>query len=282
MCWYKPLLRPLVSHFIAGETMGDALKYGKRLQGKEITPIFDILGEEGRGKEGIVRMSSEYLELLDQMERTHLQGGISLKLTAFGLDTDEETCLRAVGRIVRHAHEKGAIVWIDMEGGGYTTSTLRIYRALIAEYDNVGLCIQAYMKRAKRDILSLLPDQPKIRLVKGIYPQKSEAVYLTHAQINRNFKELLSLMSQKDAWTAVGTHDMNIIAHALSLPFPNHMEFQLLKGIRDDEKKMLAEHGYPVCEYVPYGPHWEKYAIRRVGERLRNIKWIIQGWAGIK
>jgi proline dehydrogenase len=88
-------------------------------------------------------------------------------------------------------------------------------------------------------------------------------------------------MSQKDAWTAIGTHDMDIIVHALSLPFPNHMEFQLLKGIRDDEKKMLAEHGYHVCEYIPYGNQWEKYVIRRFGERLRNVKWIIQSWLKI-
>ncbi len=275
MCWYKPLLHPFVSRFIAGETLNEALKYGKRIQQRGIKPIFDILGEGATTKEDTVRVSNQYIELIDQMDHLHIRGGVSLKLTAFALDLDEETCLRAVGRIVRHAHEKNIMVWIDMEGSGYTTETLKIYRKLNEHFDNVGVCIQVYLKRAKRDILSLLPDNAKIRLVKGVYPQKSDQVFTSHQKINQNFKELITMMSQKDAWVAIGTHDMDIIAHALSLPFPNHMEFQMLKGIRDDEKKMLAEHSYHVCEYVPYGPHWEKYVLRRFGERLRNVKWIL-------
>lgn len=278
MCWYKPLLHPFASRFIAGETLNEALKYGKRTQQRGIKPIFDILGEGATTKEDTVRVSNQYIELIDQMNHLNIRGGVSLKLTAFALDLDEETCLRAVGRIVRHAQEKNTMVWIDMEGSGYTTETLKIYRRLNEHFDNVGVCIQVYLKRAKRDILSLLPDNAKVRLVKGIYPQKSDLVFTSHQKINQNFKELITMMSQKDAWTAIGTHDMNIIAHALSLPFPNHMEFQMLKGIRDDEKKMLAEHGYNVCEYIPYGPHWEKYVLRRFGERLRNVKWIVQSW----
>ncbi|MEK6902944.1 MAG: proline dehydrogenase family protein [archaeon] len=281
MCWYRPLLFPVAALFIAGETTQTAIQYGRKLQNKGITPIFDILGEGARSREDTVRVGNEYIELIDQMKHAHIHGAISLKLTAFALDLDEETCVRSVARVVRHAHEKKVIVWIDMEGSGYTNETLKIYRALVEKFDNVGICIQSYLKRSKKDVLSLIADNAKIRIVKGIYPQKSSGVFDSHRKINQNFKELLTLMSEKDAWTAVGSHDMDIISHALTLPFPNHMEFQLLKGIRDDEKRLLVEHGYNVCEYVPYGKDWDQYVVRRLGERLRNVKWIIQSWIGM-
>jgi proline dehydrogenase len=281
MCWYKPLLWPLAQHFIAGETVAEAMAYGKKLRRKGIFPIFDVLGESAGGKQEAVRISQQYIQILNEISASKIKGDISLKLTAFALDYDEETCFRAVSRVVRHAHELKIMVWIDMESSSYTTQTLRIYRKLLQEYDNVGICIQAYLKRARKDILSLLPDEPKIRIVKGAYPEKSEAVYTSHRQINGHFKQLLRLMSEKDAWTAVGSHDMQIISHALSLPFPNHLEFQMLKGIRDDEKRLLVEHGYAVGEYVSFGEHWEKYVWRRVGERLRNLKWILLSVIGL-
>lgn len=280
MCWYKPLLQPFVGRFIAGETLTQAIAYGKKLQRKNISPIFDILGEGATSKGETIGVGNQYIRLLDEMHANKIRGAISLKLTSFALDLDEDTCIRAVSRVVRHAHAMKTMVWIDMEGSGYTTQTIKVYRKLLSEFDNVGVCIQVYLKRAKRDILSLLPDEPKIRLVKGVYPQRSELTYHSHAKINENFRQLITLMSEKDCWTAIGTHDMNVITHALALPFPNHMEFQMLKGIRDDEKILLAEHGYNVCEYVPFGEKWEKYVIRRLGERLRNFKWIIQSYFG--
>lgn len=275
MSWYKPLLRPFVSRFIAGESMVEALRYGKKIQARGIHPIFDILGEAAGSREEAVRMGNAYIALLDEMQRNHLPGAISLKLTAFALGADEETCYRAVARIVRHAHAYKILVWIDMESSPYTARTLHVYKKLLREFDNVGVCIQAYMRRAKRDILSLLPDNPKIRVVKGAYTENEDVAYMNHAQVSKNFKEILTLLSEKDAWTAVGSHDMDIISHALALPFPQHLEFQLLKGVRGDEKKLLAEHGYNVCEYVPYGTEWDKYVVRRIRERQKNFYLIV-------
>jgi proline dehydrogenase len=281
MCWYKPFLKPLAFRFIAGETLREALPYGLRVQRQGLTPIFDILGEGATNKEDSVRVSSEYIHLLEEMKRNHLRGGISLKLTAFALDEDEETCFRAVSRIVRHAQQSKTIVWIDMEGNGYASKTLKMYRRLLEEFDNVGVCLQAYLKRTHKDILSLLPDNPKIRLVKGAYVQPDNVAYTKHEEINAHFKKLLTLLSDNDVYTAVGTHDMDIISHALTLPFPTHFEFQMLKGFRKYEKKLLSEHGYNVSEYIPYGKSWEKFIIRRIQERMRSLRWLLMTIAGM-
>lgn len=284
MCWYKPLLQPLASRFIAGEHAEDAIRYSKRLKQRHITPLFDVLGEHERGKSGALRASTEYMDLLDVLHDHHVQGGISLKLTAFGLEEDEETCLRAVSRIVRHAHALGFMVWIDMESSSYTTATLRVYKHLLHKHDNVGLCIQAYLKRAKRDILSLVPNKPKIRLVKGVYPEPSNVVYTTHTQITNHLKELITLCVEKKVWLAVGSHDPEIINHTLTFMGKNkqHIEFQMLKGVRDDEKRQLAEAGYEIVEYVPFGNKWEAYVVRRVLERWRNVVWMLQARVGIR
>lgn len=281
MCWYKPLLKPLAFRFVAGETLHEALPYGLKVQRQGLVPIFDILGEGAKTKQDSVRVSGEYIHLLDEMKRNHLRGGISLKLTAFGLDEDEETCFRAVSRIARHAQETKTIVWIDMEGQGYASKTLKIYRKLLEEFDNVGICIQAYLKRSHKDILSLLPDNPKIRLVKGAYVQLPTLAYQKHEEINAHFKKLLTLLSENDVYTALGSHDMDIISHALTLPFPTHLEFQMLKGFRKYEKKLLSEHGYIVAEYIPFGKEWEKFIIRRIQERMRSLRWIVMTIVGM-
>ncbi len=281
MCWYKSLLRPLVSRFIAGEHVQDAMRYGKTLRARRISPIFDYLGEAAETKEEMVRASEKYIQILDEMHAQHVKGAIALKLTAFGLDANEEACARAVSRVVRHAHALHIMVWMDMESSPYTTKTLHIYRALLQKYDNVGICIQAYLVRARKDILSLLPDKPKIRLVKGVYPERGSDVYATHTQITKNYISLLDLLAQKNAWIAIATHDEKILSHALNVKTKNHLEFQLLKGIRNDEKNVLVESGYDVWEYVPFGEKWEKYVLRRVLERWRNVWWMMQSKIGI-
>ena len=281
MCWYKPLLKPLAFRFIAGETLREALPYGLKIQRQGLVPIFDILGENAEGRQDSVRVSGEYIRLLEEMKRNNLRGGISLKLTAFDLDGDEETCFRAVSRIVRHAQPLKIMVWVDMEGHTYTAKTLKIYRRLLEEFDNVGICLQAYLKRTHKDVLSLLPDEPKIRLVKGAYTQPHTLVYSKHEDINANFKKLLTLLSENDVYTAVGTHDMDIISHALALPFPTHLEFQMLKGFRKYEKKLLSEHGYIVAEYIPFGKQWEKFIVRRIQERMRSLRWFVMTLVGM-
>ncbi len=281
MCWYKPLLKPLAFRFVAGETVSEALKYGLKVQRQGLVPIFDILGEGAQTKQDSVRVSNEYIHLLDEMKRNRLHGGISLKLTAFALDEDEETCFRAVSRIIRHAQPMKVIVWLDMEGVGYPAKTLKMYRRLLEEFDNVGVCLQAYLKRTHKDILSLLPDNPKIRLVKGAYEQPKNIAYEKHEEINAHFKKLLTLLSENDVYTALGSHDMDIITHALSLAFPTHFEFQMLKGFRKYEKKLLSEHGYIVAEYIPFGKNWEKFIIRRIQERMRSLRWLFMTIVGM-
>lgn len=279
----KLLLRPFVGRYIAGESTEEALTYAKKLRSKKIIPIFDILGEHATKKAEMVRVMGQYLQLLEKMREQNVRGDISLKLTAFGLEIDPLLCYRAVLRVVAKADEQNTLVWVDMENSPYTQQTIRIYRKLRAQHENVGICIQTDLKRARRDVLSLALDKPRIRLVKGAYPETSDLVYDSHRKITENFKELLKLCVEKNAYAAVATHDMEIISYALHLhPKKERIEFQLLMGVREDEKKMLVEKGFLVKEYVPFGSNWEQYFLRRVLERWRNVWWMVLDKVGIK
>ncbi|MDP2666099.1 MAG: proline dehydrogenase family protein [Candidatus Diapherotrites archaeon] len=277
MRWYKPLLFPFASRFIAGETLHEALVYGQRRRKEGITPLFDVLGEAATRKSEIVRATNDYMNVIEGMHDAKIQGGLSLKLTSFGLDEDKELCFRAVHRIVRHAHAHRILVWVDMESSAHTKATLSIYRRLLEHHDNVGICIQAYLKRSKRDILSLLPDNPKIRLVKGAYTESASVAYTRHPEVVNHFKALITLCIEKKVWLAVATHDMTIINHTLSLAgkTKNHLEFQMLKGIKDREKKVLSEAGYRVAEYIPFGKEWDRYFFRRLREGWYSLLWML-------
>jgi proline dehydrogenase len=270
------LLRPFVHRFIAGEDQDAALKYAKSLRAKKIIPILDVLGEHAEKKAQIVRSMGQYLQLLEGMKQKKVWGDISLKLTALGMDIEPLLCYRAVLRVLQKAHEQGVFVWLDMENSPYTSETIRMYRKLAAVQPNVGIAIQADMKRSRKDVLSLLPDKPRIRIVKGAYVEHESVTFQSHSQIRENFKSLIALCMEKENFVAVATHDPALIEYAMQLPHAKHqLEFQLLKGVRDDEKQLIVEKGFVVKEYCAFGTEWEPYIVRRIQEFLRNMKWAL-------
>lgn len=272
----KLLLRPLVPRFIAGQTTDEAIKYAKKLRSKKILPLFDVLGEHAQKKAEIVRVMGQYLELLEKMHTQDVKGAIAVKLTALGLDIDPLLCYRATLQVVQRAEDWGMVVWLDMEDSPYTQRTISTYNKLHQQHSNVGICIQADLKRSKKDVLTLLLDAPRIRLVKGVYKESESVAYTSHHAITQNFKELLKLCLQRNAMVAVASHDPELLQYAQHIsPNKSNIEFQLLKGVRDDEKKMLVDKGYRVYEYVPFGPNWEKYIWRRIVEHWRSVWWNI-------
>lgn len=54
-------------------------------------------------------------------------------------------------------------------------------------------------------------------------------------------------------------------------------EFQMLYGIRTERQKELAEEGYRMRVYVPYGTDWYGYLMRRIAERPANAAFVLKG-----
>jgi proline dehydrogenase len=282
-----PFATRVARRFVAGETLDDAIRVIRTLNGKGILATLDHLGENVHTESDANRATRDYLDLLDRIAATDVNSNASLKLTQLGLDIGEEVCLGNMRRILQ-AQEHGNFIRIDMEGSPYTERTLRIYRTLRDEYDfkNVGVVIQAYLYRSEQDVRELAAEDANIRLCKGAYMEPPEIAFPDKADVDKNYIKLMQLfldepIRAKGASIALATHDENMIFATQEFAAKNgipkeQVEFQMLYGIRPQRQEQLAREGYKMRVYVPYGSEWYPYFMRRLAERPANVWFLLR------
>lgn len=268
----KPVVRRFSGRYIAGEEIGDAIGAVRTLNetGKKAT--LDVLGEEVESREEAVAIHAEYERALAEIEAEGLDANVSVKLTALGLKVDPALCGESIRALVKAAAESGRFVRIDMEDSSTTTATLDLYRQLRAEgHENVGIVLQAMLRRTLDDVHELLELQPNVRVCKGIYLEPAEVAYQGSDTVRFNFAEAVSALFDGGAKVAVATHDDWVVSEALALIEERDLgfdryEFQLLLGVREDLADELVREGHTVRIYVPYGRQWYEYSLRRLQE----------------
>jgi proline dehydrogenase len=270
---WKGLLFRIAKHWIAGETYEEAMARAERSNAHKVLGIINLLGEEITAREETTAATTEYLEILKGIEGRKIQSCISIKPTQLGLGIDKKLFEDNLDRILTSARSLGNFVWMDMEGSPYTAETVDLYLEFRKKFDNVGLAIQAYAKRSEEDVNHILDSKGIIRLCKGAYNESPEIVFRRRDQINENFSKLMGLMFERGKGFAVATHDEKLIEKAIDLSRAHHadFEFEMLMGIRDKKKVELAERGYRVSEYIPFGKSWWAYSVRRIREHKSNI-----------
>ncbi len=271
----------LARRFVAGEKVEDAIKAVRKLNSDGITATIDILGENVRNKDEAIRAADEYVSLLEVIKQTGVDSGVSLKLTQMGLDISPEFCAENVERILRKAKETNNFVRIDMEGSPYTQKTLDIFQTLSNGYKNVGCVIQAYLFRSKDDITGLNKMKAQVRLCKGAYKEPKTIAFKNKRDVNKSFVELTEMLLTDGNYPAIATHDQKIIDTTKEFARQDgidrdRFEFQMLYGIRRKSQKQLANQGYNMRVYVPYGTHWLPYFIRRLRERKENVFFVLK------
>jgi proline dehydrogenase len=217
-----------------------------------------------------------------------IAGNIAVKLTQLGLDFDPQLCLSLVSEIAVAAAATQNTIEIDMEGSAYTETTLRIFESVQREQGNVGVAIQAYLKRSQADLERLAPLKPKIRLVKGAYLEPAFLAFQKRSEVDANYRKLLDQMLERLVLPdtegfrlAVATHDPELIDYArariraLRLRAPQY-EFQMLLGIRRDLQQRVLSEGHPFRIYVPFGEAWVPYFMRRLSERPANLLFVLR------
>lgn len=283
------LARRMAGRFVAGDTPADAIRAIEALNALKIDATLDHLGESVDNEADATRAADDYAYVLDRINAAGVRANVSIKLTQFGLDLSEDFCTRNVRRVVAAAHGHDNFVRIDMEGTAHTDRTLRVFRALHAEFDNVGLVVQAYLYRTAADVEALIGEGARLRLCKGAYKEPAEKAFPKKADVDENYDRLARrLLDAARDWPPAGhagrypplpalaTHDAARIAAArayadqIGLP-REYFEFQMLHGIRRDLQEGLAQAGYAVRVYVPYGTEWYPYFMRRLAERPANL-----------
>ncbi len=273
----------LARRFIAGETLEEALAAVHRLEEDGIHAILDVLGEMVKDEAMARAFAEEIKKAVRAFAALPYPRYVSVKLTQLGLDTSEELAKELLGEILAEAKAGEVFIRIDMEDSPRVDKTLAVYRAMReAGFENVGIVLQAYLKRSEADLEALLPYRPHIRVVKGAYAEPPEVAFPDLPTIRATFKALVEKNLRAGNPTAIATHDDALIrwakdwARERDIP-RNLYEFQFLYGVRPALQKKTAREGYTTRAYVPFGKYWYPYFSRRIAERPENALFVLRG-----
>lgn len=278
----NPLTRPLVRRFVAGRNLAEATETAVKLNAQGMTVALDLLGESVHSPADANAATAEYIGMLHTIENAGLKAYASLKLTQMGLDVDRDLCLRNVGRIIAQAAQFGTFVRVDMEGSAYTQRTIDMFKELRAQYDNVGIVLQAYLYRTEQDIRTMNALNASVRLCKGAYNEPPTLAFPNKADTDTNFVRLMQMLLSGGRYPGIATHDERMIdatkEYAAKQGIGNDaFEFQMLYGIRRDLQEQLVREGYNIRVYMPYGSEWYPYLMRRMAERPANLLFVLKG-----
>lgn len=281
---YK-FVRRSVSRFMPGETVEDALPVAAELARQNIGSVLTKLGENVADAREAEQVMRHYVDVLAKINAQGLASELSVKPTQLGLDLDAHLCYANLKKIIERENPK-RVVWIDMEASQYVHPTLDLYRRAKADFPNVGVCLQAYLYRTAKDLESLLPLGPAIRLVKGAYQEPASIAYPSKKDVDANYFALAKMLVSETARqagvrAAFATHDRDLIrlicdsSAVQGLPRSAY-EFQMLYGIQRAEQARLAKEGWRSMVLVSYGSYWFPWYMRRLAERPANAWFVLR------
>jgi proline dehydrogenase len=272
----------LSSRYIAGATLDDAVRVVRELNAAGKAATVDVLGEETGSAAEAEAIARHYLEALARLDGEGLDANVSVKLTGLGLDVDPDLCRANLEAVVRDAAARGNFVRIDMEDSTTTDRTLALYRDLrAAGHDNVGVVLQAYLRRSIEDI----PGLENVRLCKGIYVEPATIAYREFEAVRANYVRCLERLVAGGAYVGIATHDQHLLEEARRVVRDagldrDRYEFQMLLGVRPELGDALVREGHRLRIYVPYGTHWYEYSLRRLQENPRIAGYVAADTVG--
>jgi len=279
--WFaKPFAKP----YVAGENESEAASHIRQLNDNGFATTVDILGEHVQNKEEAREITSQYCNLYERIASDGLDCNISIKPTHIGLEISLAEAMANTTTILKKAKEFGNFLRIDMENSPYTDQTFELFHHCNSIYPNVGVVVQAYLHRSQADIESLAQPGFNARICKGIYKESESIAFHNRESIKDNFVNLAKIMVSKGAYSGLATHDQDLIDQLLHWIEADNVskdliEFQVLYGVpMDGRLESLLEAGYKVRVYVPYGPDWFDYSVRRLKENPSIAKYALQNF----
>jgi proline dehydrogenase len=275
------LAKRFANRFVAGETLDSALAAVRGLNAQGISASLDLLGESVTNEADARQAGRDYLRILDRLNAEKLDGNVSLKLTAMGLDISEDLCVAVTQGVLDRAQQYGTFVRIDMEGSAYTERTLRLFEdRLYPSYkENVGIVLQSYLYRTMQDVQRANQLRCRVRLCKGAYQEPATVAYPDKKDVDGNYIRCMQALMLEGNYPGIATHDEAMIAEAKRFAKEkgigsDRYEFQMLYGVRRDLQEKLVREGYRMRVYVPFGTQWYPYLMRRLAERPANLAFI--------
>ncbi len=269
--------------FVAGESLADAIQVAVSANEAGMPVSLNLLGENVGDEESARASFDSYVAAIARLRENEVDGNISVKLTQLGLGFDDELCEELLGDLARHASAAETTLTIDMEESSLTDATLDIYERAQQAHGNLGVALQAYLRRTPQDLARIAPLGGHIRLCKGAYDEPESIAFRSRQDVNDAYDALArALLSDEDLMPALATHDDGRVAAAMTsvdgrtAPY----EFQMLYGIRVSLQEQLVGDGVPVRSYIPYGEAWYPYLTRRMAERPANLWFFVRALFG--
>jgi len=268
--------------YIAGHRPKEVIDIVKNLNSQGFSATIDILGEHINSQDKTNSVTKEYIQIYNDIAKNSVDSNISVKPTHIGLDISMDLALENFKILINKASESSNFLRIDMENSKNTDSTFKIYDDLFKIYPKVGVVLQAYLKRSIADIEKLAGPGFNARICKGIYKENKNIAYQDPEDISKNFLAMAKVMLAKNSYACYATHDLQLIDDLVSLTKEmdadtSKFEFQVLYGVPMKGKlNELLKSGYKVRVYVPYGPDWYDYSIRRIKENPNIAGYVIK------
>ena len=267
----KSIVRIFASRYIAGETIADAVRCVRQLNTEGVCATLDVLGEDVTNKNEAIQSRSQSIEVLHTIAKEKLDSNLSIKLTSLGLKLGKDVCTGNVREILNVAKQYGTFVRFDMEDSSCTSDTIDIFQTMQKDFPNIGIVLQAYMRRSEDDVKMLANHKTNFRWCKGIYKEPPEIAFQGRKEVQDNFVKILELMLRNKCYVGIATHDSVLVDAASRLIKElelerDEYEFQMLLGVRPELRRRLVADGHKVRLYVPFGEHWYGYSTRRFKE----------------
>jgi len=276
----KPLVHMLAQRYIAGPTLADACRVVKKVNGQGKLATIDVLGEEITRADEARAIAGAYRDVFQTIEREGLDSNVSVKLTGLGLKLDYDLCRENLESVLGEAARWNNFVRIDMEDSSTTNETLRLYRELReSDHENLGIVLQAYLRRTLDDIRSLADLRPSVRICKGIYLEPPELAYQGYEEVRANFLRALEALLDAGCYVGIATHDEWLVSETRRIVArrglgPDEYQFQMLLGVAEQLGQRLVREGHRLRIYVPFGEHWYAYSLRRLQENPKIAGYI--------
>jgi len=278
----KPLVKRFAMRYIAGETLADAVRVVKALNSEKMMATVDVLGENVSTEEESLAAVRTCEQTLHSINENHLDANLSIKLTQLGLPIDEEFCTSNVKRLLEIAKGYRNFVRIDMEDSSTTTQTLKLYARVRSDgFENVGVVIQANLRRSERDVRWLILKKANVRLCKGAYVEPGTIASNDKEEIRLNYLKLLRMLVEGNCYVGIATHDDFLVGRAFQLIQEMDLErsdyeFQMLYGVKPKLRDHIVADGHRIRIYVPFGEKWYAYSTRRFKENPQVARYVLR------
>ena len=278
----RPVVGLISRRYIAGERLEDAVQVIRELNAEGARATVDVLGEDILERQQASETVEESERAIEAIVEHGLDCNVSVKPTALGLKIDPSLCRENLLRILEKAATHDLFVRIDMEDSSTTSAILEIYQAVRKTRKNVGVVLQACLRRSLADARALFQGgAPSVRLCKGIYREVPSIAFQEFDVVQQSYSNLLELLLRSGAHLGIATHDPVLLYEGLRLVDELKLareayEFQMLLGVIPDMRRQLIAEGHPLRVYVPYGHNWYGYSLRRLRENPKVAGYVMK------